>query len=107
MIEITRLLTIKEAETTKHVLCRHPYKSKFIPQLAECFFDNNVDKFKTATCFDRRDTVLDSFSVSRTAMMQACELGVNAVSIDVTAFNSLIINFKTVKYDIADLKREY
>lgn len=31
--------TYKEAETTKHVHRLHPYKGKFIPQLAEYFLD--------------------------------------------------------------------
>ncbi|MDR0733771.1 MAG: site-specific DNA-methyltransferase [Dysgonamonadaceae bacterium] len=96
----------KEAETTKHVHRLHPYKGKFIPQLVEYFLDNHTDKFKTETYFEAGDIVLDPFSGSGTTMVQACELGIHAVGIDVSAFNSLIGNCKVAKYDIADLKNE-
>jgi hypothetical protein len=96
----------KEAETTKHVHRLHPYKGKFIPQLVEYFIDNHVDKFKTETYFRKGDIVLDPFSGSGTTMVQACEMGINAVGIDVSAFNSLIANCKVAKYDIADLRKE-
>ncbi|MDR0573564.1 MAG: site-specific DNA-methyltransferase [Tannerella sp.] len=96
----------KEAETTKHIHRLHPYKGKFIPQLVEYFLDNHTDKFKTDTYFKKGDIVLDPFSGSGTTMVQACELGINAVGIDVSAFNSLIGNCKIIKYDIADLKNE-
>ncbi|MDR1591684.1 MAG: site-specific DNA-methyltransferase, partial [Prevotellaceae bacterium] len=96
----------KEAETTKHVHRLHPYKGKFIPQLVEYFLDNHKDKFKTETYFKAGDVVLDPFSGSGTTMVQACELGIHAVGVDVSAFNSLISNCKVTKYDIADLKNE-
>ncbi|MDR2684179.1 MAG: site-specific DNA-methyltransferase, partial [Prevotellaceae bacterium] len=96
----------KEAETTKHVHRLHPYKGKFIPQLVEYFLDNHVDKFKTKKYFQNDDIVLDPFSGSGTTMVQACELGINAVGIDVSTFNSLIANCKVAIYDIVDLKKE-
>jgi hypothetical protein len=96
----------KEAETTKHVHRLHPYKGKFIPQLVEYFLDEHTDKFKTETYFKKGDIVLDPFSGSGTTIVQACELGINAVGIDVSAFNSLIGNCKITKYDITDLKNE-
>ncbi|MDR1170505.1 MAG: site-specific DNA-methyltransferase [Prevotellaceae bacterium] len=96
----------KEAETTKHVHRLHPYKGKFIPQLVEYFLDDHIDKFKTQACFTKGDIVLDPFSGSGTTMVQACELGMYAVGIDVSVFNSLIANCKVAKYDIADLRNE-
>ncbi|MDR1492499.1 MAG: site-specific DNA-methyltransferase [Planctomycetaceae bacterium] len=96
----------KEAETTKHVHRLHPYKGKFIPQLVEYFLDSHTDKFKTETYFNRGDIVLDPFSGSGTTMVQSCELGMHAIGVDVSAFNSLIGNCKIIKYDLADLKNE-
>lgn len=96
----------KESETTKHVHRLHPYKGKFIPQLVEYFLDNHTDKFKTETYFQKGDIVLDPFSGSGTTMVQACELSMHAVGIDVSTFNTLIGNCKVAKYDIADLRNE-
>jgi len=96
----------KEAETTKHVHRLHPYKGKFIPQLVEYFLDSHTDKFKTEIYFRKGDIVLDPFSGSGTTMVQACELGINAVGVDVSAFNALIANCKIARYDTLDLINE-
>ncbi len=96
----------KESETTKHVHRLHPYKGKFIPQLVEYFLDNHIDKFKTETYFAPGDIVLDPFSGSGTTMVQASELGLHAVGIDVSTFNTLIGNCKVARYDIADVQKE-
>jgi hypothetical protein len=96
----------KEAETTKHVHRLHPYKGKFIPQLVEYFLDSHTDNFKKETYFQIDDIVLDPFSGSGTTMVQACELGMHAIGIDVSAFNSLIGNCKVSRYDIVDLNNE-
>ncbi|MDR2173058.1 MAG: site-specific DNA-methyltransferase [Burkholderiales bacterium] len=96
----------KEAETTKHVHRLHPYKGKFIPQLVEYFLDDHTDRFKTKTYFAKGDIVLDPFSGSGTTMVQACELGMYAVGVDISAFNTLIGNCKVTRYDIADVQSE-
>lgn len=97
---------LKEAETTKHVHRLHPYKGKYIPQLVEYFLDSHTDKFKKTTCFKKGDIVIDPFCGSGTTMVQANELGINAVGIDVSVFNTLISNCKVTKYDLKLLGQE-
>jgi hypothetical protein len=96
----------KEAETTKHVHRLHPYKGKFIPQLVEYFLDSHTDSFKAAAYFKKGDIVLDPFSGSGTTMVQACELGIHAAGIDISAFNALISNCKVLQYNIPDIQAE-
>lgn len=85
---------IKEAETTKHVHRLHPYKGKFIPQLVEYFLDANTDDFKHDVYFQPDDIVLDPFCGSGTTLVQASELGMHAIGIDISAFNAFISNVK-------------
>ncbi len=96
----------KEAETTKHVHRLHPYKGKFIPQLVEYFLDDHIDHFKKEVFFKPGDIVLDPFCGSGTTLVQANELGLNAVGIDVSAFNVMISSCKIKKYDLDDVTRE-
>lgn len=93
----------KEAETTKHVHRLHPYKGKFIPQLVEYFLDSHTDNFKRETYFNKGDIVLDPFSGSGTTLVQANELEIHSVGIDISAFNSLIGNIKIRKHDLVKL----
>ncbi len=96
----------KEAETTKHVHRLHPYKGKYIPQLVEYFLDGHTDAFKKEVYFHPGDIVLDPFCGSGTTLVQASELGIHAVGVDISAFNAQISNCKVDFYDIADLNQE-
>jgi len=97
---------LKESERTKHVHRLHPYKGKFIPQLVEYFLDDHVNDYKKEVYFKKGDIVLDPFCGSGTALVQANELGMHGIGIDVSSFNALISNVKTNKYDLVDLYSE-
>jgi len=96
----------KEFETTKHVHRLHPYKGKFIPQLVEYFLDDHTDNFKKQTFFKAGDIVLDPFCGSGTTLVQANELGMHGIGIDISAFNSLISNIKVGKHAFQTIEQE-
>ena len=94
----------KESETTKHVHRLHSYKGKFIPQLVEYFLDQHTDNFKSKSFFSAGDIILDPFCGSGTTLVQASELNLHSIGIDVSAFNAFISNIKVGKYDISDIR---
>ena len=97
---------VKEAETTKHVHRLHPYKGKFIPQLVSYFLDAHTDRFKQDVYFRPGDIVLDPFCGSGTTLVQANELGMHAIGMDVSAFNAFIGNAKVATYNLTHLYAE-
>ncbi len=98
--------TYSEAQTTKHVHRLHPYKGKFIPQLVEYFLDDHTDTFKKEVYFKKGDIVLDPFCGSGTTLVQANELGMHSIGVDISIFNAMISNCKIDKYDVTKLKEK-
>ena len=90
----------REKERTKHVHRLHPYKGKFIPQLVEYFLDDHLDDFKTNIWFHPGDIVLDPFCGSGTTLVQANELGMHAIGVDVSEFNAWVSNIKLSSFDV-------
>jgi DNA modification methylase len=88
---------LPERERTKHVHRLHPYLGKYIPQLVEIF----LRKF-----FSAGQTVLDPFAGSGTTLVQANELGIHAIGYDVSAFNVVLMQAKTSRYNLAKAEKE-
>ncbi len=93
----------KEYERTKHVHRLHPYKGKFIPQLVEYFLDSHTDEFKKEVFFRPGDIILDPFCGSGTTLVQANELNMHAIGIDISEFNVMISNVKISKHNLKEL----
>lgn len=96
---------IREKERTKHVHRLHPYKGKFIPQLVEYFIDDHIDQFKKKGFFNPGDVILDPFCGSGTTLVQANELGIHSIGIDISEFNCLVSKCKLQKYDLEKVKK--
>ena len=97
---------LRESDTTKHVHRLHPYKGKFIPQLVEYFLDCRTDDFKKGHYFKSGDIILDPFSGSGTTLVQANEMGIHSIGIDISQFNCMIAESKLSIYDFDLLQKE-
>lgn len=97
---------LREKDTTKHVHRLHPYKGKFIPQLVEYFIDNHTDGFKKSAYFKVGDIILDPFSGSGTTLIQASEMGIHSIGIDISRFNCMITEVKLLNYNLDLLEEE-
>jgi len=86
---------LTEKERTKHVHGIHPYKGKYIPQLVEYFLERY---------FKPGDIVIDPFMGSGTTLVQALEMGIHSIGIEISPFNCLIAEVKLQKYDLDKLE---
>jgi len=103
MSQVLAFTEYREKERTKHVHRLHPYKGKFIPQLVEYFLDQHTDDLKQETWFRPGDVILDPFCGSGTTLVQAGELGIHAVGVEISEFNTLISNTKVSRPDLLEL----
>ncbi len=88
---------VPEYQRTKHVHRLHPYLGKFIPQLVEWFLKRY---------FKAGNWILDPFMGSGTTLVQANELRMASVGIDISEFNCLIARVKLGRYDLTKAHRE-
>jgi hypothetical protein len=88
---------LPERERTKHVHRLHPYLGKFVPQLVEALLARHLPRARR---------VLDPFAGSGTTLVQALESGRDATGVDVAAFNCLLMEVKTGRYNLFTLERE-
>ena len=88
---------LPERVRTKHVHRLHPYLGKFVPQLVEALLSRYVRS---------GGRVLDPFAGSGTTLVQALESGYDAVGVDIAAFNCLLTEVKTKRYDLFSLESE-
>jgi DNA methylase len=88
---------LPERERTKHVHRMHPYLGKFVPQLVEVLLARYVRQ---------GGRVLDPFAGSGTTLVQGLESGYDATGIDIAAFNCLLMEVKTRRYDLFALESE-
>ncbi|HEY8028135.1 MAG TPA: DNA methyltransferase [Gaiellaceae bacterium] len=88
---------LPEHVRTKHVHRLHPYHGKFIPQLVEVLLDRYLPA---------GGHVLDPFAGSGTTLVQALESGMDATGTELAAFNCLLMQVKTERYDVGALAAE-
>src|SRR4051812_23646234 len=88
---------LPERVRTKHVHRLHPYLGKFVPQLVEALLERYLAPGAR---------VFDPFAGSGTTLVQALESGLDATGVDVAAFNCLLVDVKTRRYNLFTLEHE-
>jgi hypothetical protein len=88
---------LPQRDRTKHVHSLHPYLGKYIPQLVEILLGRY---------FEPGHHVLDPFAGSGTTLVQGLESGLDATGADIAAFNCLLMQVKTSRYNPFVLERE-
>jgi hypothetical protein len=88
---------LPERVRTKHVHRLHPYLGKFVPQLVEALLERYLAPGAH---------VFDPFAGSGTTLVQALESGLDATGVDVAAFNCLLVDVKTRRYNLFTLEHE-
>src|SRR4029077_1648294 len=89
---------LPERERTKHVHRLHPYLGQFTPALGEALLQRY---------FVAGQHVLDPFAGSGTTLVQALESGLDATGAKISAFNCLLMEVKTRRYNPFVLEREF
>ncbi len=86
---------LPQVERTKHVHSLHPYLGKYIPQLVEVFLKRY---FAPGSC------IYDPFVGSGTTLIEANVFGLDALGVDISAFNCLLSRVKTARYSLGQLE---
>ena len=100
------LMNIREKERTKHVHRLHPYKGKFIPNWWSIFWMRTLMPSKPPLISNPATLCLTPSAAAAQTLVQAAELGLHAIGIDVSAFNTLISNTKLRRQDLLALVQQ-
>jgi hypothetical protein len=74
------------------------------PQLVRYFLDDHVNTFKKEVFFSARRCGPRSLHGSGTTLIEAAELGIHSIGIDISEFNCLIAKVKSDDYSLFELK---
>ena len=88
---------LAEYKRTKHVHRLHPYLGKVLPQLVEWFLSRYLKP---------DDVILDPFMGSGTTLVQANEMKMHTIRIEICSLNCQIAWVKAGKYDIPNARSE-